>query len=101
MAFRIAVFVEWIHSPLLKEPRNRSACQLKAPHVNERFRPVLNSDSVRQRPPETFERNYHLITVFQPQAVFKAEHVRAEKVDVRVARPAMLRMLEMMVLEIC
>ena len=61
---------------------------------------TIDSDGIPQWSPEAIEGNRHNVAVFKPQPVFEAEHVGAEKVNVRIARLSESRILEVMVLEV-
>ena len=49
---------------------------------------------------EAIEGNRHNIAVVKPQPVFEAEHVGAEKVDMEIARPAVLGVFKVMVFQV-
>src|SRR5687768_6239254 len=70
------------------------------PHFHERLRPGRDADRVAQRAAEVLERDDHLVAVFESHAVFEAEQVGAEEVNVDVARVAVLGVFEMVVLEV-
>src|SRR6478672_12633220 len=61
---------------------------------------IIEPNRIPQRPAESFEGNRHHVAVLQLQAILEAEHVGAEKVDVHIARAAVLGVFEVMVLEI-
>ena len=59
-----------------------------------------SSTRIAKRPAESLERHGHHVAIVQPHAVAEAEMIGAEKVNMHVARPAMLVVFEMVVLQV-
>src|SRR6476620_7460521 len=80
--------------------------QIKARSFSQRFHfhkllvRIVDPNWIPQRPAEAFEGNRHHVTIFESQWILEAKHVRAEKVNMYVARTAVFGVFEVMMFQV-